>query len=69
MDSLTQWFVRKHQIEREFESFCAVDNESLENLSTRFNHLLTKINKVGLDYSRIELNERFAEALPSHWGN
>ena len=61
--------VRKAQIKKEFESFCGIGNESLEDLATRFNHLITEIKKVGLSYTNEELNERLAEALPSHWGN
>ncbi|KAI3773930.1 hypothetical protein L1987_48469 [Smallanthus sonchifolius] len=56
---------RKELLKKQFLVFKYFQNESLDNLATRFYHLLSELSSASVVYGTEEINDKFLEALPS----
>ncbi|KAI3805298.1 hypothetical protein L1987_27535 [Smallanthus sonchifolius] len=56
---------RKELLKKQFLVFKHFQNESLDDLATRFYHLLSELSSASVVYETEEINDKFLEALPS----
>ncbi|KAI3813979.1 hypothetical protein L1987_18717 [Smallanthus sonchifolius] len=56
---------RKELLKKQFLVFKHFQNESLDDLATRFYHLLSELASASVVYETEEINDKFLEALPS----
>ncbi|KAI3813964.1 hypothetical protein L1987_18700 [Smallanthus sonchifolius] len=56
---------RKEILKKQFLVFKHFQNESLDDLATRFYHLLSELSSASVVYETEEINDKFLEALPS----
>ncbi|KAI3815562.1 hypothetical protein L1987_15233 [Smallanthus sonchifolius] len=56
---------RKELLKKQFLVFKHFQNESLDDLATRFYHLLSELSSASVMYETEEINDKFLEALPS----
>ncbi|KAI3825408.1 hypothetical protein L1987_06891 [Smallanthus sonchifolius] len=56
---------RKELLKKQFLVFKHFENESLDDLATRFYHLLSELSSASVVYETEEINDKFLEALPS----
>ncbi|KAI3814329.1 hypothetical protein L1987_19080 [Smallanthus sonchifolius] len=56
---------RKELLKKQFLVFKHFHNETLDELATRFYHLLSELGSAKVVYEREEINDKFLEALPS----
>ncbi|KAI3742536.1 hypothetical protein L1987_60221 [Smallanthus sonchifolius] len=56
---------RKELLKKQFLVFKHFQNESLDDLATRFYHLLSELDSASVVYETEEINDKFLEALPS----
>ncbi|KAI3813842.1 hypothetical protein L1987_18577 [Smallanthus sonchifolius] len=56
---------RKELPKKQFLVFKHFQNESLDDLATRFYHLLSELSSASVVYETEEINDKFLEALPS----
>ncbi|KAI3811040.1 hypothetical protein L1987_20756 [Smallanthus sonchifolius] len=56
---------RKELLKKQFLVFNDFQNESLDDLATRFYHLLSELSSASVVYETEEINDKFLEALPS----
>ncbi|KAI3825179.1 hypothetical protein L1987_06655 [Smallanthus sonchifolius] len=56
---------RKELLKKKFLVFKHFQNESLDDLATRFYHLLSKLSSASVVYETEEIIDKFLEALPS----
>ncbi|KAI3776002.1 hypothetical protein L1987_45762 [Smallanthus sonchifolius] len=56
---------RKELLKKQFLVFNHFQNESLDDLATRFYHLLSELSSASVVYETEEINDKFLEALPS----
>ncbi|KAI3802322.1 hypothetical protein L1987_30452 [Smallanthus sonchifolius] len=56
---------RKELLKKQFLVFKHFQNESLDDLATRFYHLLSELSSDSVVYETEEINDKFLEALPS----
>ena len=63
--------VKKNKIDllkKQFAVFKHMKNESLEEIITRYYHLMSEIDNYDIDsYTDIEINDKLLDALPSKW--
>ncbi|KAI3744848.1 hypothetical protein L1987_57944 [Smallanthus sonchifolius] len=55
---------RKELLKKQFLVFKHFQNESLDDLATRFYHLLSELSSASVVYETKEINDKFLEALP-----
>ncbi|KAI3775985.1 hypothetical protein L1987_45745 [Smallanthus sonchifolius] len=56
---------QKELLKKQFLVFKHFQNESLDDLATRFYHLLSELSSASMVYETEEINDKFLEALPS----
>ncbi|KAI3821526.1 hypothetical protein L1987_09094 [Smallanthus sonchifolius] len=56
---------RKELLKKQFLVFKHFQNENLDDLATRFYHLLSELASAKVKYEPEEINDKFLEALPS----
>ncbi|KAI3819433.1 hypothetical protein L1987_13268 [Smallanthus sonchifolius] len=56
---------RNELLKKQFLVFKHFQNESLDDLATRFHHLLSELASASMVYETEEINDKFLEALPS----
>ncbi|KAI3725292.1 hypothetical protein L1987_65075 [Smallanthus sonchifolius] len=56
---------RKDLLKKQFSVFNHFQNESLDDLATRFYHLLSELSSASVVYEAEEINDKFLESLPS----
>ncbi|KAJ0566130.1 putative transcription factor interactor and regulator CCHC(Zn) family [Helianthus annuus] len=56
-------------LKKEFESFQFMDNETLNDMTTRFYHLISEMYSYGVLATQREMFARFADALPPKWSS
>ncbi|KAI3802078.1 hypothetical protein L1987_30203 [Smallanthus sonchifolius] len=56
---------RKELLKKQFLVFKHFQNESLDDLATRFYHLISELASASVVYETEEINDKFLEALPS----
>ncbi|KAF5819633.1 hypothetical protein HanXRQr2_Chr02g0079821 [Helianthus annuus] len=61
--------MRHNLLKKEFESFQFLDNETLNDMTTRFYHLISEIYSYGVLATQQEMVARFADALPPKWSS
>ncbi|KAM0030964.1 putative transcription factor interactor and regulator CCHC(Zn) family [Helianthus debilis subsp. tardiflorus] len=54
---------------KEFDGFACLDKESLGDMTSRFYHLLTELNNLGVAITQTEVVKKFADALPPQWNS
>ncbi|KAJ0579928.1 hypothetical protein HanHA300_Chr04g0123521 [Helianthus annuus] len=58
---------RHDLLKKEFESFQFLENETLNDMTTRFYHLISEMFAYGVTATQQEIVARFADALPPKW--
>ncbi|KAJ0510819.1 hypothetical protein HanIR_Chr11g0544971 [Helianthus annuus] len=58
---------RHDLLKKKFESFHFLENETLNDITTRYYHLMSEIYYFGVLASQQEMVARFADALPPKW--
>ena len=58
---------KKDLLKRQFDVFEFLPNESLDDLISRFSHLLTELDENGVTPTTEEINERLLDSLPQSW--
>ncbi|KAI3802412.1 hypothetical protein L1987_30544 [Smallanthus sonchifolius] len=58
---------RKELLKKQFLVFKHFQNESLDDLATRFYHLLSELSSASVVYETEEINDQFLESLPSNF--
>ncbi|KAF5823858.1 putative transcription factor interactor and regulator CCHC(Zn) family [Helianthus annuus] len=61
--------LRHDLLKKEFDCFTCLDKESLGDMTSRFYHLLTKLNNFGVTTTQAEVVKKFADALPPQWSS
>ncbi|KAM0038592.1 putative transcription factor interactor and regulator CCHC(Zn) family [Helianthus debilis subsp. tardiflorus] len=61
--------LRHDLLKKEFDGFTCMDKESLGDMTSRFNHLLTELGNFGVVTTPVEVVKKFAEALPPQWNS
>ncbi|KAF5796226.1 hypothetical protein HanXRQr2_Chr08g0348981 [Helianthus annuus] len=56
-------------LKKEFESLEFMDNESLNDMTTRFYHLISEMYSYGVLATQWEMVAKFADALPPKWSS
>ncbi|XP_022040364.1 uncharacterized protein LOC110942909 [Helianthus annuus] len=59
--------IRHGLLKKEFEEFLFIENETLNNMATRFSHLLSEMHSYQVNATQQEMIQRFADALPPKW--
>ena len=62
--------VRKNKtdlLKKQFVVFKHLRNESLEDIITRYYHLMTELDNNNVEYKTQEANNRLLDALPPKW--
>ncbi|XP_022004587.1 uncharacterized protein LOC110902177 [Helianthus annuus] len=59
--------IRHDLLKKEFEGFLFMENETLNDMATRFYHLLSEMHSFRVNASQQEIAMRFADALPPKW--
>ncbi|KAJ0819688.1 putative RNA-directed DNA polymerase [Helianthus annuus] len=60
---------RHDLLKKEFESFQFLENETLNDMITRFYHLISEMCAYGVVATQQEMVSRFADALPPKWSS
>ncbi|KAF5788787.1 putative transcription factor interactor and regulator CCHC(Zn) family [Helianthus annuus] len=60
---------RHDLLKKEFESFQFLENETLNDMTTRFYHLISEMFAYGVLASQQEMVARFTDALPPKWSS
>ncbi|KAJ0751980.1 hypothetical protein HanPI659440_Chr09g0319051 [Helianthus annuus] len=58
---------RHDLLKKEFESFQFLDNETLNDMTSRFYHLISEMSSYNVNATHLEMVARFADALPPKW--
>ncbi|KAJ0683170.1 putative transcription factor interactor and regulator CCHC(Zn) family [Helianthus annuus] len=61
--------LRHDLLKKEFDGFTCMDKESLGDMTSRFNHLLTELGNFGVVTTPAEVVKKFADALPPQWNS
>ena len=63
--------VKKNKVDllkKQFAVFKYMKNESLEDIITRFYHLMSELDNYDIDsYTEVEINDKLLDALPAKW--
>ncbi|KAJ0780748.1 hypothetical protein HanPI659440_Chr06g0241291 [Helianthus annuus] len=59
--------IRHDLLKKKFESFHFLENETLNDITTRYYHLMSEMYYFGVLASQQEMVARFADALPPKW--
>ncbi|XP_022026919.1 uncharacterized protein LOC110927875 [Helianthus annuus] len=59
--------IRHDLLKKEFEGFLFMENETLNDMATRFYHFLSEIHSYKVNATQQEMVMRFADALPPKW--
>ncbi|KAJ0954536.1 putative RNA-directed DNA polymerase [Helianthus annuus] len=60
---------RHDLLKKEFESFQFLENETLNDMTTRFYHLISEMCAYGVAATQQDMVNRFADALPPKWSS
>ncbi|KAJ0435603.1 putative transcription factor interactor and regulator CCHC(Zn) family [Helianthus annuus] len=60
---------RHDLLKKEFESFQFLENETLNDMTTRFYHLISEMCAYGVVSTQQDMVNRFADALPPKWSS
>ncbi|KAJ0859469.1 putative transcription factor interactor and regulator CCHC(Zn) family [Helianthus annuus] len=60
---------RHDLLKKEFESFQFLENETLNDMTTRFYHLISEMCAYGVLATQQDMVNRFADALPPKWSS
>ncbi|KAJ0927377.1 hypothetical protein HanRHA438_Chr04g0182161 [Helianthus annuus] len=60
---------RHDLLKKEFESFQFLENETLNDMTTRFYHLISEMCAYGVVSTQQDMVSRFADALPPKWSS
>ncbi|KAJ0620890.1 hypothetical protein HanIR_Chr01g0002531 [Helianthus annuus] len=60
---------RHDLLKKEFESFQFLENETLNDMTTRFYHLISEMFAYGVLATQQDMVNRFADALPPKWSS
>ena len=61
--------IRQDQLKKKFKSFRFLENETLNDITNRYYHLMCEMRAFGVPTSQQEMVARFADALPPKWGS
>ncbi|KAJ0781489.1 hypothetical protein HanPI659440_Chr06g0249881 [Helianthus annuus] len=61
--------LRHDLLKKEFDGFTCMDKESLGDMISRFNHLLTELGNFRVVTTPAEVVKKFADALPPQWNS
>ena len=58
---------KKDLLKKQFDVFEFLPNENLDDLITRFSHLMTELDEHAVTFTTKEINEKLLDALPERW--